>query len=425
MPLSTLSSPSFENSQQLSDIPFLPQGIPFQHSSAKLVVPLGLPSPTLSNSTYSTSPSLSSSSSSPISYMDNNSYSISSAQEAQDLNSTSAALMAPHNIYMYPITHNEPPSILSHGMDMQSFIPMDYTTIQQHQHHVPSDHNIVSSTLEIIPSNLGYMTYNRPQSQPAPQLDYSTATSRYPFNMPMPPQSNALETPQENLRDIEKKLEQDNTNNKMGLHSQILPDKDKTAFSSQASALDPTLNRRQSSNEAIPSTSNENENGNEFETGTGTAPIKRKRLARRRLTKTQKIAHNKIEKRYRTNINEKIFGLLDMISPTWKEPDNLEDDPDVDVNLSGNTSTGNSSNKSKIKSNRSSSPGEGEYSSGEGEDDEQSKQKSRSSVSAKQNKSNILERAAAYIKYLHSSNKELRHRNAELSKLLNESSTNY
>ena len=49
-------------------------------------------------------------------------------------------------------------------------------------------------------------------------------------------------------------------------------------------------------------------------TTTTTTSTKRKRTTRRRLTTTQKIAHNKIEKKYRTNINDKIFRLEDLIT---------------------------------------------------------------------------------------------------------------
>lgn len=43
----------------------------------------------------------------------------------------------------------------------------------------------------------------------------------------------------------------------------------------------------------------------------------RKKRERKKLTLDQKLAHNKIEKRYRVNINTKILGLLDIV-PTLK-----------------------------------------------------------------------------------------------------------
>ena len=115
---------------------------------------------------------------------------------------------------------------------------------------------------------------------------------------------------------------------------------------------------------------------------------KRKRAARRRLTVNQKIAHNKIEKKYRTNINEKIFGLDDLISPSFR-CDSCSSLP-CDKSLSdgfedGGTDCHQNHNHSNTgKSNR----------------DE-----------GRPNKSKILERAASYIKYLKGTNSKLRERN--------------
>lgn len=55
-------------------------------------------------------------------------------------------------------------------------------------------------------------------------------------------------------------------------------------------------------------------------------PVKRtrKRSARKKLTDNQKVAHNKIEKKYRTNINEKIFGLNDLIVASFRCKENGE-----------------------------------------------------------------------------------------------------
>lgn len=109
------------------------------------------------------------------------------------------------------------------------------------------------------------------------------------------------------------------------------------------------------------------------------APVKRKRAARRRLTENQKIAHNKIEKKYRTNINEKIFSLGDLIPLTFKC--------------------------------------ESECSSGEegGNEEEGYNENEVRNESGRPNKSKILERAASYIKYLKNNNSKLREQNQDLS----------
>ncbi|KAF5092273.1 hypothetical protein D0Z03_002948 [Geotrichum reessii] len=102
---------------------------------------------------------------------------------------------------------------------------------------------------------------------------------------------------------------------------------------------------------------------------TTTSPTKRKRTTRRRLTTTQKIAHNKIEKKYRTNINDKIFRLEDLIT-------SFEDDV---------------------------------YS-----------QSSDGDKKERPNKSKILERAANFIKHLKATNLKLMESNAALQSRLSQ-----
>lgn len=106
-------------------------------------------------------------------------------------------------------------------------------------------------------------------------------------------------------------------------------------------------------------------------------PPKRKRAARRRLTVNQKIAHNKIEKKYRTNINEKIFGLDDLIAPSFRFESSSDEGFEEDWTQ---TTTGSSQN----------------------------------GTDGRPNKSKILERAASYIKYLKLSNSQLRERTTAL-----------
>jgi twist-like factor len=101
-----------------------------------------------------------------------------------------------------------------------------------------------------------------------------------------------------------------------------------------------------------------------------TAPTKRKRTTRRRLTTTQKIAHNKIEKKYRTNINDKIFKLEDLIMAF--------------------------------------------------EDDNCSPQPTDSEKKERPNKSKILERAANFIKHLKATNLKLLETNSALQSQLAE-----
>lgn len=102
---------------------------------------------------------------------------------------------------------------------------------------------------------------------------------------------------------------------------------------------------------------------------TTTTSTKRKRTTRRRLTTTQKIAHNKIEKKYRTNINDKIFRLEDLIT-------SFEDDVYP--------------------------------------------QSSDGDKKERPNKSKILERAANFIKHLKATNLKLMESNAALQSRLSQ-----
>lgn len=116
--------------------------------------------------------------------------------------------------------------------------------------------------------------------------------------------------------------------------------------------------------------------------------VKRKRAARRRLTVNQKIAHNKIEKKYRTNINEKIFGLDDLIAPSFRCEGSSSDEGGSGCGFAGyheEEDNGNSSSRPPT-----------------------------TSEAGRPNKSKILERAASYIRYLKVSNAQLKDRNQEL-----------
>ncbi|KAF5097461.1 hypothetical protein D0Z00_002398 [Geotrichum galactomycetum] len=101
---------------------------------------------------------------------------------------------------------------------------------------------------------------------------------------------------------------------------------------------------------------------------TAAPTTKRKRTTRRRLTTTQKIAHNKIEKKYRTNINDKIFKLEDLIMAF--------------------------------------------------EDDDYSQLPADSDKKERPNKSKILERAANFIKHLKATNLKLLETNSALQSRL-------
>jgi twist-like factor len=147
---------------------------------------------------------------------------------------------------------------------------------------------------------------------------------------------------------------------------------------------------------------------------TATSTGKKKRAARRRLTVVQKIAHNKIEKRYRTNINEKIFGLQTLIDPSWSPESNqrpiLPTLAATESNEENEESSGSSTEESNPQYNK-----------------KKGKQKSvtseptpslQSSSSTKLNKSSILERAAEYIVHLKELNAKLKCQNKDLPKKL-------
>lgn len=116
---------------------------------------------------------------------------------------------------------------------------------------------------------------------------------------------------------------------------------------------------------------------------------KRKRATRRRLTPHQKIAHNKIEKKYRTNINEKIFGLQNLMPLSYEtehqDIDNLSSDVLEQLIM---------------------------------EEDEMMRTNgglSKHVPESRPNKSSILERAASYIMFLKRTNHQLRCENRKLS----------
>lgn len=139
---------------------------------------------------------------------------------------------------------------------------------------------------------------------------------------------------------------------------------------------------------------------------------KKKRAARRRLTVVQKIAHNKIEKRYRTNINEKIFGLKALIDPSWCPQKNkapilptLATTEGIEENEEFSDSSSEESQKNDKKGKRKSVSSD-------------SAPSSSSSLPVKPNKSSILEQAAEYIIYLKEINSQLRGQNKDLQKKL-------
>lgn len=108
-------------------------------------------------------------------------------------------------------------------------------------------------------------------------------------------------------------------------------------------------------------------------------PTKKKRM-RRKLTEVQKIAHNKIEKRYRTNINDKIFDLHTLLEPDWQSHE--------DKDAAGFSSSDEGTKKRKFV------------------------------LEGKLNKSSILEKAAEYIIYLKKTNAKLKDQNSDLKKQL-------
>ena len=141
---------------------------------------------------------------------------------------------------------------------------------------------------------------------------------------------------------------------------------------------------------------------------------KKKRAARRRLTVVQKIAHNKIEKRYRTNINEKIFGLQTLIDPNWSPEDNRSPILPTLAATESNEENEESSGSSSEESNQQYNKMKGKQKSGAFEPTPSLPYSS----SAKPNKSSILERAAEYIVYLKEFNAKLKSQNKALQKKL-------
>ncbi|ODQ65172.1 HLH-domain-containing protein [Nadsonia fulvescens var. elongata DSM 6958] len=111
-----------------------------------------------------------------------------------------------------------------------------------------------------------------------------------------------------------------------------------------------------------------------------TAPPKKKRGPRKKLTNTQKIAHNKIEKRYRNNINDRILGLKEIIP--WLSGDaNDADKTDLVTPSNNDAGCAETSNQ-------------------------------------RLNKSKILEKAVAYILHIQEVNKKLESTNQQLSQQL-------
>lgn len=380
-------------------------------------------------------------------------------------NHSSMSGISPTSITM-PESRND--SIMSQHMQISDFMPIDYTLQHQHQqqqqqqqqqeqqqqqqqnqqqqqqqnhHHHQHHHsmptistaqssttslssagtNLTTSPLETMSPSMSYAPFNHTQPMAvvaAAQLDYlncATPTApRYSFSMPdINNLSNGVATTSaSNTQARTKSSSYSSPTDIMGarnsIDSQMLSIKHERSSSIPNGLLDTTMTA-ESPSIATASAPKQNK-----------PPAKRKRAARRRLTVNQKIAHNKIEKKYRTNINDKIFGLQDLISPSWSgnEEPGLSSNDDADEEVEEN-----SSQKLLFTSG---SPAD--YSSGE---DEAQDQNSGSTAStggkqnstgggARPNKSYILERAASYIKYLQITNGKLKARNTELKMRLSQ-----
>lgn len=387
-----------------------------------------LTSPTLSDSgSNSTLRDSLSASSSPLSYMNGHHYSIVADPNVVEASNSplSMGLAPSSDLFMYSMPSNEfnsassvgvispslafpesRNSILPSQIPMEDFMPIDYSLHQQHPHHisissmpetqtpshpVSSDPTIANSSIENMPPAMGYVSFN--QSQQLPQLDSLRVNAapigsapRFSFNIPSMslPETGAIK-PYEFTNESKPRTANDNLEKSLGQNFWIKVEQDEKQ---RQLGLESSINTRQLETTDSVWLSNQDMSDNN--------PAKRKRLARRRLTRNQKIAHNKIEKKYRTNINEKIFGLQDLISPSWngQEGEDLIDEDGKRKSVSSIISKCNDEEESS---------GEGEY-----------QDKKLGTSYSRPNKSSILERAAEYIKYLKTSNSQLKQQNAEL-----------
>lgn len=328
-----------------------------------------------------------------------------------------------------PAQHRRQPSdpqtgLLPQQMQMAEFMPMDYN-MQQH----PQPHHRYSTSSINTASSFGSSVFSTvAQSPPSSLSSINSMAALSPLDV-MSPTSVG---PNAAFVGFDP-TQQPPTNAQLEYMSKLSPPTPRYSFSTSDLTLDPKIanhediptgaprrasvathqparkrSRTSITEDSIPikveTPTTTTSTTNSTSTSTTTAPAapnpapvthskpksaapKRKRAARRRLTENQKIAHNKIEKKYRTNINEKIFGLEDLISPLFR-------------------CDGSSSDEG----------GDGDY-----YDDEftpsngtHNQQSSNNGDQGRPNKSKILERAASYIKYLKSTNAKLREQNNEL-----------
>ncbi len=134
-----------------------------------------------------------------------------------------------------------------------------------------------------------------------------------------------------------------------------------------------------------------------------TGKTKKKRSPRKRLTQHQKHAHNKIEKRYRTNINDKIAGLKDIIPWLTNESTAFETVNSSKSNSPNITSTSTKDDKREENSNKLNNI---------------NKKSSDEGGPLRLNKSIILEKATSYILYLKELNAKMQSENVSLKEKL-------
>lgn len=449
-----------------------------------------LSSPQLTDIASASSTSPDSLASSPLSFMDSRSYSMTAGPDDTRMNDIKplTTMANPSDIFMYPMPSHDDGSlnssmselsnsIISSHMQMPDFMPIDYTLQQQrsqpHQHHhsmsaintsqSPSNllsgggPTLTSSSLDMIPPIMSYISLDHTQQHSGTsQMDYlhntdtmdsvNSNTPRYMFSLDdtnNDPQGADLEASDDHGRRIRSISEGELNLGAIGsLNSSQLPlpikvekqdDKDmeqqeRNSTTTTTSTTAAAAGRRQATTRSGRQTSTTStRNGDagvkleDDAAGEDESLLKRKRMVRRRLTKNQKIAHNKIEKKYRTNINEKIFGLQDLICGSWngdEEASSSEDEDEDAARGAAAAATSTTKRNAPAPKRRSSSLDSSTCSPDADEDTANPKYEdassSNASSSARPNKSSILERAASYIKYLKASNEKLKQRNASL-----------